>query len=107
MTSKLGPVAKAGDELFIINLQDGQSIKSSGLKAGDVKLVTLQPNPKAFKLADRFPGKAVTASFQALNGSLHISWARRTQGQFPLPAAGTPPGEHKAHPDEKHRGHAV
>lgn len=74
MTSKLGPVAKAGDELFIINLQDGQSIKSSGLKAGDVKLVTLQPNPKAFKLADRFPGKAVTASFQALNGSLHISW---------------------------------
>ncbi len=50
------------------------SIKSSGLKAGDVKLVTLQPNPKAFKLADRFPGKAVTASFQALNGSLHISW---------------------------------
>lgn len=26
MTSKLGPVAKAGDELFIINLQDGQSI---------------------------------------------------------------------------------
>ncbi|MFR4222773.1 MAG: hypothetical protein ACLT38_03215, partial [Akkermansia sp.] len=74
LTSKLGPVAKAGDELFIINLQDGQSIKSSGLKAGDVKLVTLQPNPKAFKLADRFPGKAVTASFQALNGSLHISW---------------------------------
>ena len=41
MTSKLGPVAKAGDELFIINLQDGQSIKSSGLKAGDVKLVTI------------------------------------------------------------------
>ena len=30
MTSKLGPVAKAGDELFIINLQDGRSIKSSG-----------------------------------------------------------------------------
>ena len=29
MTSKLGPVAKAGDELFIINLQDGRSIKTS------------------------------------------------------------------------------
>ena len=74
MTSKLGPVAKAGNELFIINLQDDRSIKSSDLKAGDVKLVTLQPNPKALKLADRFPGKAVTATFQALNGSLRISW---------------------------------
>lgn len=57
MTSKLGPVAKAGDELFIINLQDGRSIKSSELKAGNVKFVSLQPNPKAFRLADRFPGK--------------------------------------------------
>lgn len=74
MTSKPGPVAKAGGELFIINLQDGRSIKSSDLKAENVKLVTLPPNPKAFKLADRFPGKAVTASFQALNGTLHISW---------------------------------
>ena len=74
MTSKLGPVAKAGEELFIINLQDGKSIKSSDLKGADVKLVTLQANPKAFKLADRFPGKAVTATFQALNGSLLLSW---------------------------------
>lgn len=74
MTSKLGPVAKAGDELFIINLQDGRSIKSSELKAGNVKFVSLQPNPKAFRLADRFPGKAVSATFQALNGALRISW---------------------------------
>ena len=74
MTSKLGPVAKAGDELFIINLQDGRSIKSSELKAGNVKFVSLQPNPKAFRLADRFPGKAVSATFQALNGTLRISW---------------------------------
>lgn len=74
MTSKLGPVAKAGDELFIINLQDGRSIKSSELKAGNVKFVSLQPNPKAFRLADRFPGKAVSATFQALNGTFRISW---------------------------------
>ena len=74
MTSKLGPVAKAGDELFIINLQDGRSLKSSELKAGNVKFVSLQPNPKAFRLADRFPGKAVSATFQALNGTLRISW---------------------------------
>ena len=74
MTSKLGPVAKAGDELFIINLQDGRSLKSSELKAGNVKFVSLQPNPKAFRLADRFPGKAVSATFQALNGTFRISW---------------------------------
>lgn len=74
ITSKLGPVAKAGDELFIINLQDGRSIKSSELKAGNVKFVSLQPNPKAFRLADRFPGKAVSATFQALNGTFRISW---------------------------------
>ena len=74
MTSKLGPVAKAGDELFIINLQDGRSLKSSELKAGNVNSVSLQPNPKAFRLADRFPGKAVSATFQALNGTLRISW---------------------------------
>lgn len=69
MTSKLGPVAKAGGDLFIINLQDGRSIKSSDLKAGNVKFTALQPNPKAFRLADRFPGKAVSATFQALNGA--------------------------------------
>lgn len=74
MTSKLGPVAKAGGDLFIINLQDGRSIKSSDLKAGNVKFTALQPNPKAFRLADRFPGKAVSATFQALNGALRISW---------------------------------
>ena len=85
MTSKLGPVAKAGDELFIINLQDGRSIKSSELKAGNVKFVSLQPNPKAFRLADRF----------------------RAQGPFPLPAAGTPPGKYEARPDEKHRSDAI
>ena len=38
MTSKLGPVANAGGDLFIINLQDGRSIKSSDLKAGNVKM---------------------------------------------------------------------
>lgn len=74
LNSKLGPVAKAGEELFIINLKDGQSIKSSDLKATDIRIVTLPANPKAFKLADRFPGKAVTATFKTLNGSLHLAW---------------------------------
>ena len=76
MTSKLGPVAKAGDELFIINLQDGRSIKSSRARKREAWEFPspLQPNPKAFRLADRFPGKAVSATFQALNGTLRISW---------------------------------
>lgn len=74
LTSKWGPVAKAGGELFIINLKDGQSIKASGLKASNVSIVPLPANPKAFNLAERFPGKAVTATFQALDGTLRISW---------------------------------
>lgn len=74
LTSKWGPVAKAGGELFIINLKDGQSIKASGLKASNVSIVPLPANPKAFNLAERFPGKAVTATFQALDGTLSISW---------------------------------
>lgn len=74
LTSKWGPVAKAGGELFIINLKDGQSIKASGLKAANVSIVPLPANPKAFNLAERFPGKAVTATFQALDGTLRISW---------------------------------
>lgn len=74
MTSKLGPIAKAHKELFTINLQDGRSIKSSTLKAENIKLTTLKANPKAFKLADRFPGKAISATFQALNGTLTIHW---------------------------------
>lgn len=107
MTSKLGPVAKAGGDLFIINLQDGRSIKSSDLKAGNVKFTALQPNPKAFRLADRFPGKAVSATFQALNGAPSHLLARRAQGSFPLPAAGTPPDMYEAHPDEKHHSDAI
>ena len=74
LTSKLGPVAKAGGELFIVNLADGRSIKSSELKASNVKIANLPPDPKAFRLAERYPGKALTATFQALNGTLRISW---------------------------------
>lgn len=74
LSSKEGPIAKAGGELFIINLDNGESIKSSELKARDFKVVNLPANPKAFKLADRFPGKSITANFQALNGTLRISW---------------------------------
>lgn len=74
LTSKLGPVAKAGGELFIVNLADGRSIKSSELKAANVKIANLPADPKAFRLAERYPGKALTATFQALNGTLRISW---------------------------------
>ena len=81
MTSKLGPVAKAGDELFIINLQDGRSLKSPG-KSRQRNIPGSERNPSHFL-------------------------ARRAQGPFPLPEAGTPPGKYEARPDEKHRSDAI
>ncbi|MFR4415914.1 MAG: hypothetical protein ACLT8E_00060 [Akkermansia sp.] len=75
MTSKLGPVAKAGDELFIINLQDGQSIKSSGLRRGRQ---TRHPpaQSQGVQTGGPLPRKSRHGlSFQALNGSLHIPGA--------------------------------
>lgn len=44
------------------------------MKAGQLKLVDLPADPKALKLSERFPGKAVTAQFTAPDGSLTVEW---------------------------------
>lgn len=73
MKSKWGPIAKEGGELFIIKLQNGKTYKASDLVASNFKSISLQANPKADRLADRFPGKALTATFKTPDG-LTISW---------------------------------
>ncbi len=67
-------VADEGGELFIIHLGNGKKIKSSDLKAEKFAVINLKANPKSATLAERQPGKAIAASFSALNGNLKITW---------------------------------
>ncbi len=72
--AEFADVADDGGELFIIHLGNGKQIKASELKADKFAVIPLKGDPKSATLAERVPGKAVTASFTALNGNLKIMW---------------------------------
>ncbi len=71
---KFTAVADDGGELFILHLGNGKKINSSELKAEKFGVIELKPNPKSATLAEREPGKAIAATFSALNGALRITW---------------------------------
>ena len=74
LNSLKNKIAAPSENLFILQLADGQKISSSSLKAGNLKITDIKGKPKAFNLAERSDGKIISCQFKALNGELIIDW---------------------------------
>ncbi|MGN6322683.1 MAG: enterotoxin [Dyella sp.] len=63
------------DDLFALQLPNKQSIKASDMHLLSQSMErTLPVDPKASKLADRLPGKAISAMFGDADNRLRIDW---------------------------------
>ena len=72
---QMGQVLSAPDEAFILELRDGRMIQSSDMTVtGTLQELTLPGNPAAAKLADRLPGRAVSATLVSSDGTVSVAW---------------------------------
>lgn len=70
-----GQEFKVRGELFSLTLTNGGSIPASSLHlVGGVKSEFLTGNPDASRLAERLPGKQLTAEMASRDGNLHVTW---------------------------------
>ncbi len=67
-------LVEGGTPLFTIRLQDGRSLSSASLKTTKISLAKLKAAPASFQAARRVPGKAVSATFAAPDGSFTVAW---------------------------------
>lgn len=62
-------------DFFTLVLTNGDFIRSSSFKlVGDVKTEPLPVNPGASRLAERLPGRQLTAELVSADGNLHVTW---------------------------------
>ena len=62
-------------DFFTLVLTNGDFIRSSGFKlVGDVKATDLPQNAGASRLAERLPGRQLTAELVSADGNLHVTW---------------------------------
>lgn len=62
-------------EAFCVTLSDGRSIQASQLEMTDAPQIrNLPARPDSPRLADRRPGRIVTARFHSVDDGLHIQW---------------------------------
>ncbi|MGA2244904.1 MAG: enterotoxin [Verrucomicrobiota bacterium] len=70
-----GQSVKLGGELFSLLLTNGDFIHAADFKlAGSVRLERLAANPNASRLAERLPGKQLTADMAGADGNLRVTW---------------------------------
>ena len=68
------PLLKGGTELFSMLPEKGKELSASNMKASAWSIVDLPGNPRAVKLSERVPGKALRATFKAPDGSFSVEW---------------------------------
>lgn len=67
-------LVRGGTDIFEVRLADGKQYRSADMKMSNLKSVNFKADENAVQLAAREPGKALTATFTAPDGSFRIKW---------------------------------
>ena len=68
------PVADSSPELFTVELQGDKTLKSSQMNVSAVSCKDLPANATSVRLAPRFPGKSLSATFTEPDSGLTVKW---------------------------------
>ena len=67
-------LVRGGTDIFEVRLADGTQYSSADMKMSNLKSQDFKAVPGSVQLAPREPGKALTATFTAPDGSFRIKW---------------------------------
>ena len=72
---KTGQIVKLGNELFSLLLTNGEFVHAADFRlVGSVHAEQLTGNPSASRVAERLPGRQLTAEMASHDGNLHVTW---------------------------------
>ncbi|MBR3925225.1 MAG: hypothetical protein IKJ58_00505 [Akkermansia sp.] len=63
-----------GQPVFTIKLADGRSFSSTSMRAAAPQIIELSPDSSSLTVARQLPGKAISTTFTAPDGSFSVEW---------------------------------